>query len=123
MDFQPARNVDEWNTLINSDSQDLIRSMDDWNSFKNTRGDVLAGLDEETIETFTEELIFNNGSLAGARYDILEDKLTHNQFKTLFEYFGFDIDQIFKEVDWQDYYCEGTGSCKLRSGYICTSSC
>ncbi|MFJ7732236.1 hypothetical protein ACIQXF_10125 [Lysinibacillus sp. NPDC097231] len=124
MDFQPAKTVDEWNTLMKSDSKDLIRFLDDWNSFKRHKQDLLEGIDEKIIEAFTEKPVFNNGGLAGARYDILADKLTFTQFETLFGYFGLSM-HLFDggNDDWRNYYCSSPGTCGSMPGFICTSNC
>jgi len=101
----------------------FIRSMDDWELYircVDSDAHPLKSLTQEDIAEFTTSLVFRNGGLARAYVDMLKDKLTYNQYESLIGKFGLDLSLA---ADYSEYYCQGTGNCAARGGYICTSNC
>jgi len=121
----PARTVREFKKLMKTDPREVsfIRSMDNWELYircVDSDDHPLKSLTQEDIAEFTRSLVFRNGGLAGAYVGMLKDKLTYNQYESLIAKFGLNLSLA---ADYSDYYCQGTGNCAERGGYICTSNC
>ena len=121
----PARTVREFKKLMKTAPREVsfIRSMDNWELYircVDSDDHPLKSLTQEDIAEFTRSLVFRNGGLAGAYVGMLKDKLTYNQYESLIAKFGLNLSLA---ADYSDYYCQGTGNCAERGGYICTSNC
>jgi hypothetical protein len=129
----PANNHQEWTDLLASHTTGFIRTHEDWTQsltdfprvvqlFGDTASHPLAGLEHETIEMFTNSLMFRGGGLAHADYHILQDKLTELQFAQLWESFGISA-SLF--LDCRDRACAGdtTHTCVSKPGSLCLPHC
>jgi hypothetical protein len=124
-----ANNKDEFSAfLMNGDSR-FIRTLEDfdrWNSdltsheFIYDRKQILGAIDNAIVDQFRLSLLFKNGGLAHAQYDMLADHLTDDQFSRLWAMFGFSM-RYFD--DHKDMKCEGHGTCVNWQGSVCTSNC
>lgn len=114
----------EWKAMMQSKRTDIIRSLEDWKAYvgKTTKeaGHPLAAVDKATVKTFTDRLVFRNGGLAGASYEMLEGKLTEKQFDTLWAAFGMSPKLL---MDYKGSWCSSRATCSARTGSICTSNC
>src|ERR1044071_4651 len=129
----PARTDEEWKALLADPATGFIRTYKDWVTsltaftsvvrlFGDTATHPAAGLDKETLEAFTNSLIFRGGGLAHAAYRMLQDKLTEPQFQQLWESFGI-APSLF--VDCRGHFCAGDAprSCVFTPGSLCLSNC
>lgn len=130
---RPATTDQEWQTLLQSPTTGFIRTHEDWDTSLTAFSRVVqlvgassthpvAGLDTETLEAFTNSLIFRGGGLAHADYSMLQEKLTELQFQQLWECFGIAA-SLFR--DYRDRSCAGEGSptCASKLGSLCLSNC
>jgi len=106
--------------LMESDADWFIRTLEDFKQLVGSSKNPLSKLSAEVIEEFGQKLIFRNGGLAGADYTMLVDKLTTEEFDTLWEYFG-----ISKEYGkgQHNYECTGPGNCQSKASNYCTNNC
>jgi hypothetical protein len=110
----------EFIELMESDANWFIRTLEDFQQFAQSSKSPLAKLSEEVIDEFGKKLIFRNGGLAGADYSMLVDKLSAEEFETLWEYFGMSK-EYSKGKD--NYQCTGPGNCQSQANNYCTNNC
>ncbi|SOD86948.1 hypothetical protein [Streptomyces sp. Ag109_G2-15] len=136
----PARTTQEFKALMKTDSAQyqFIRSMGDWHQElqrEDADKNPVSRLSKSDIDAFTESLIFNNGGLAGARYDTLARTLTFYEFESVLNRFGIHMDlfrtEIFEPRDpggeltnigMRDRKCTGH-TWSTSPGDICTPNC
>jgi hypothetical protein len=105
----------EYRELRDDPKVNIIRTKEDWLQYLDSDENVLRGLEQETVQKFTDSLVLNGG-IGGFRYDLIQDVLTFQKFRRLLWAFGIDV-EIFK--DYEGYYCSGKATCKPQSGSIC----
>jgi hypothetical protein len=64
--------------------------------------------------------VFNGGGVAGAKFGMHIDHMTVRQFDDLWAGFGLSRRAM---ADYDGYYCESRGTCKVTINAICTSNC
>jgi hypothetical protein len=118
---RPAQTKEEWRALLDSDDPTIVRSLEDWQRLLNdaTRN-PFKGVPPEAIEHFTGSLKFKGG-LAHADYSEIGKYLNIFQFRSLWrDNFGIG-DKLW--IDYNDFKCEGAGTCSVAISKICTSNC
>ncbi|SOD86949.1 hypothetical protein [Streptomyces sp. Ag109_G2-15] len=131
----PARTTQEFKALMKTDSAQyqFIRSMEDWHQElqrEDADKNPVSRLSKSDIDAFTESLIFNNGGLAGARYDTLARTLTFYEFESVLNRFGIHMDLFRTEGPeggdgFRDSKCMSQSPFPwvLSIGDLCTSNC
>ena len=139
--WRPAKTPSEWKLLMKMDLKDtigLIRTLKDWDRYIlesdtnhcqitdlhmdydfRSKEHPLSGLDKEDIERFASNLVFRNGGIAGARFSMLDDKMSYRKFLGLWARFGIDLNLL---AEWDERYCVN-GKCFSEADSICTTNC
>jgi hypothetical protein len=114
----------EWRALLDSDDPRVIRNREAWDraiSDESRRSAILPGCDNETVQTFSDGLVFSDGGLASADSSMLEGRLIYRDFMAVWNNFGIGSRLM---TDYLNKACNGKHTCEPSTpGDVCTSLC
>lgn len=115
-----AKTGEEYLELLRSKETGFVRSKDDWVNLVKSSKNPLAKCNPKSVDDFTNKLIFKNGGLAHANYEMLMDQITLSDFVKLWEHFGISREYL---ADTDHYKCSSPGNCEYYYPNVCTSNC
>jgi hypothetical protein len=119
-----------------TETAQAIRSADDLDAYvRATTRSPLDRLSPLAKQRFLDSLVFGDTGLGGFQYSDLEAELTPDEIQQILGLFAMEratslitgetdkAQDLRQAEDHLHFYCEGTGTCAPKIGYICTSRC
>lgn len=136
VNFIPAKTNKEFEALTANKSNNLIRSLEQYDLMINKGVLPISKLDKEIQDDFRANLKFNKNGLAGLRYGAISEHISFKEFASLMTKFGIDVkdgfwlgdpknnnSKAYLVEDHKGYWCNKAFSCYEEVKSICTSNC
>jgi hypothetical protein len=112
---------DEYKSFIaDANNVEIVHDVEQWQKLIDGPESPLDGIDPKILEAFTATLIFKEGGLAHAEYDVLADNVTYRQFERIWSCFGVSMLYF---AGTKDFRCCGPRNCCFSPGSWCSPVC
>ena len=82
---------------------------------------ILCRLEPQLVSSWLSGVSVKDGKITGTYYAEIKEKLSDEEFDSLYEALGYDLGT--RDI-WRDWWCYGALGCTSKTGYTCnTSTC
>lgn len=82
---------------------------------------ILSSLEPQAVSNWLNNVAIKDGKITGTYYAEIKEKLSEEDFDSLYEALGYDLGA---RAIWRDWWCYGALGCTSKTGYTCnTDTC